>query len=379
MPLKDCLAKRLEPLLRRLEDKLEQGGNLRKAQQLRQKQQDWRTYQPQLWEHFESYWVVERVQRCLIQHEDYLQTKHNTLFLQLSETPSVADMLVTEMESIQQDLQDFNRAIWLAEREMQTTLRAFPDGPLKPHTHIYVPLLLALGLPSSVHPGWHLAYPGFGILALIALGVFDTCVRDVSAKGQTDVYLQSPLQTNIKQWKFFLPQPPQHKAPPGREPWQIGCSAFGLFGLIVLGAFGTLFAICFMRAKQRYAIGEYTPDNYEDWNRAYHLTRPPPRRKWWRVLLENFCCCFITPTKTNIQGLLMEEGRVPPDTVHPAPPAPPGPPAAPPVPPRSPLRPAPPGPPVAPAGQTTGGTGAPGGKKGVKAWILGKLRKPKSP
>ncbi|PIG84692.1 hypothetical protein AARAC_012090 [Aspergillus arachidicola] len=131
MPLKDCLAKRLEPLLRRLEDKLEQGGNLRKAQQLRQKQQDWRTYQPQLWEHFESYWVVERVQRCLIQHEDYLQTKHNTLFLQLSETPSVADMLVTEMESIQQDLQDFNRAIWLAEREMQTTLRAFPDGPLK--------------------------------------------------------------------------------------------------------------------------------------------------------------------------------------------------------------------------------------------------------
>ncbi|KAE8418069.1 hypothetical protein BDV36DRAFT_308869 [Aspergillus pseudocaelatus] len=131
MPLKDYLAKRFEPLLRRVEDKLEQGGHLRKAQQLRQKQEDWRACQPQLWEHFESYWVNERGKRCLIQYEASLRLKHDTLFQQLSKTPSVADTLVTEMESIQNDLQGFNRGIWLAELETQTILRAFPDGPLK--------------------------------------------------------------------------------------------------------------------------------------------------------------------------------------------------------------------------------------------------------
>ncbi|KAE8328008.1 hypothetical protein BDV39DRAFT_204409 [Aspergillus sergii] len=94
-----------------------------------------------------------------------------------------------------------------------------------------------------------------------------------------------------------------------------------------------------------YAIGEYTPDNYEDWNRTYHLTRPPPRRKWWRVFGENFYYCFgIRARPINIEALLMEEGRLPP-----------APPAA-------------HVPPVAPAGQTTGGTGAPAGKKGLKAW-----------
>lgn len=33
--------------------------------------------------------------------------------------------------------------------------------------------------------------------------------------------------------------------------WHLGYSAFGLFGLIVLDAFGTLFAICFLRASKR--------------------------------------------------------------------------------------------------------------------------------
>ncbi|RAQ73598.1 hypothetical protein COH20_004810 [Aspergillus flavus] len=107
MPLKDCLAKRFEPLLRRIEDKLEQGGHLRKAQQLRQKQHEWRTYQAQLWENFESYWIYERGQRHFIQHEAYLQLKHDTLFQQLNKIPSVADTMVTEMESIQKDLQDY--------------------------------------------------------------------------------------------------------------------------------------------------------------------------------------------------------------------------------------------------------------------------------
>ncbi|KOC12510.1 hypothetical protein AFLA70_192g002201 [Aspergillus flavus AF70] len=131
MPLKDCLVKRFEPLLRRIEDKLEQGGHIRKAQQLRRKQQEWRTYQAKLWEHFQSYWISERGLRHFIQHESYLQVKHNTLFQQLSKAPSVADTMVTEMESIQQDLQDCNRTIWEVEREIQTILRAFPDGPLK--------------------------------------------------------------------------------------------------------------------------------------------------------------------------------------------------------------------------------------------------------
>ncbi|KAB8211027.1 hypothetical protein BDV34DRAFT_220197 [Aspergillus parasiticus] len=120
------------------------------------------------------------------------------------------------------------------------------------------------------------------------------------------------------------------------------------------------------KSKQTYPMGEYTPNTIEVFERVYRLTRPPPRHKWWRVLLENFCCCFLTPTKTNIQALLMEEGRFPPDPVPPAPPAPPGPPAAP-----VPL--------VAPAGQTTGGTGAPAGKKGLKAWVLARFRKAKTP
>ncbi|KAB8218940.1 hypothetical protein BDV33DRAFT_192415 [Aspergillus novoparasiticus] len=131
MPLKDYLVKRFEPLLRCIEDKLEQGGHLQKAQRLRRKQQEWRTYQAQLWEHFQSYWINERGQRILIQHEAYLRVKHDTLFQHLNKTPSVADTLVTEMESIRKDLQDFNRAIWMTEREIQTILRAFPDGPLK--------------------------------------------------------------------------------------------------------------------------------------------------------------------------------------------------------------------------------------------------------
>ncbi|KNG84786.1 hypothetical protein ANOM_006698 [Aspergillus nomiae NRRL 13137] len=131
MPLKDCLAKRFEPLLRRLEDSLEYCGNLQKAQKLRQKQQQWRTYQPQLRERFESYYLTEHVLRCLIQREAYLQIRHNTLFQQLNESRSVADTLVTEMESIQKDLQHFNRGIWNAELEIQKILRNFPDGPLK--------------------------------------------------------------------------------------------------------------------------------------------------------------------------------------------------------------------------------------------------------
>ncbi|KAE8155936.1 hypothetical protein BDV40DRAFT_310422 [Aspergillus tamarii] len=131
MPLKDYLAKRFEPLLRRVEDKLEQSGHLQKAQQLRRKQQDWRIYQPQLWEHFAFYWANERGQRYVIQHEAYLQVKHDTLFQELNKTPSVADATVTEMESIQKELQDYNHAIWMAEREMQTILRTFPVGPLK--------------------------------------------------------------------------------------------------------------------------------------------------------------------------------------------------------------------------------------------------------
>ncbi|KOC12511.1 hypothetical protein AFLA70_192g002211 [Aspergillus flavus AF70] len=72
------------------------------------------------------------------------------------------------------------------------------------------------------------------------------------------------------------PASPTESANRGVSPgWQIGYSAFGLFGLIVLGAFGTLFAICLMRAKQRYAIGDYVPNSYDDWERAYRLTRPP--------------------------------------------------------------------------------------------------------
>ncbi|KAE8318254.1 hypothetical protein BDV41DRAFT_414748 [Aspergillus transmontanensis] len=94
----------------------------------------------------------------------------------------------------------------------------------------------------------------------------------------------------------FQPRPPAsptQSATGGVSPgWQIGYSAFGLFGLIVLGAFGTLFAICLLRAKQRYSIGEYTPSTFDEWERAHRLTRPPPRRKWWRVIGENFCCCL---------------------------------------------------------------------------------------
>ncbi|OGM48648.1 hypothetical protein ABOM_002029 [Aspergillus bombycis] len=131
MPLKDYLAKRFEPLLRCLEDKLEQGGHFRKAQQLRRKQHEWRTYQPQLPEHFDSYYIAQHAYRCLIQREAYLQIQHNTLFQQLNEGRPVADTLVTEMESIQKDLQDFNRAIWNAELEIQNILRNFPDGPFK--------------------------------------------------------------------------------------------------------------------------------------------------------------------------------------------------------------------------------------------------------
>lgn len=42
------------------------------------------------------------------------------------------------------------------------------------HSHTCVPLLLVLGLHPSVHPGWHLAYPGFGILRWRMLGAFGT-------------------------------------------------------------------------------------------------------------------------------------------------------------------------------------------------------------
>ncbi|KAE8140463.1 hypothetical protein BDV38DRAFT_18454 [Aspergillus pseudotamarii] len=131
MPLKDYFAKTLKPLLQRVEDKLEQGGNIRKAQQLRRKQQEWRSYQTQLWVHFESYFLNDLAQRLLIQCEAYLQVKHDNLFQQVNESPSVGDTLVTETESLQDDLQDLNRRIWMVEREIQTTLREFQDGPLK--------------------------------------------------------------------------------------------------------------------------------------------------------------------------------------------------------------------------------------------------------
>ncbi|KAE8328007.1 hypothetical protein BDV39DRAFT_192398 [Aspergillus sergii] len=131
MPLKDYLANRVGPLLRRFEDKHERDGNVRKAQQLRRAQQEWRSYQPQLWDHFKSYYVCERAQRSFIQHEAYLQVKHDTLFQQLNQSSSVAGTLVTELESIQKELQRFNIGIWNAERKMQTILRGFPDVPLK--------------------------------------------------------------------------------------------------------------------------------------------------------------------------------------------------------------------------------------------------------
>ncbi|KAB8211025.1 hypothetical protein BDV34DRAFT_220195 [Aspergillus parasiticus] len=162
------------------------------------------------------------------------------------------------------------------------------------------------------------------------------------------------------------PASPTQSATGGVSPgWQIGYSAFGLFGLIVLGAFGTLFAICLMRAKQRYAIGDYVPNNYDDWERAYRLTRPQPRRKWWRVLLENFCCCFgVKPKPFNINALLEEEGRLPvPLTTlkapsPPLPPLPPWPPASPPPLPQLPPLPS-------PSGSWDSGGGAP---KTTRPW-----------
>ncbi|KAE8149788.1 hypothetical protein BDV25DRAFT_172653 [Aspergillus avenaceus] len=131
MPLKDYLAKALDPLLQRFEDRLEQGGHLRQAQQLRRKQQNWRSYESQTWEHFRSYVKDQWKLRFLIQREAHLQLKHDTLFQQLDKSASASATLVTETESLQNTLQDLNRRIWTVERDMHTVWSNFPDGPLK--------------------------------------------------------------------------------------------------------------------------------------------------------------------------------------------------------------------------------------------------------
>ncbi|KAE8162853.1 hypothetical protein BDV40DRAFT_264134 [Aspergillus tamarii] len=35
------------------------------------------------------------------------------------------------MQSIQEQLQDANRVVWMAERDIESALRAFPEGPFK--------------------------------------------------------------------------------------------------------------------------------------------------------------------------------------------------------------------------------------------------------
>ncbi|KAE8323787.1 hypothetical protein BDV39DRAFT_217498 [Aspergillus sergii] len=131
MFLKNYLAKCFEPLLERLESKLEQKGEWEKAQQLRYKQFEWRRYRPELEEQTLNYLASVYNHRFQIQREAYLQPQHDTLFQQLETDPSLADILVTEIQSIQKQLQDVNRDIWIAERDIESALRAFPEGPFK--------------------------------------------------------------------------------------------------------------------------------------------------------------------------------------------------------------------------------------------------------
>ncbi|KAB8267110.1 hypothetical protein BDV30DRAFT_244632 [Aspergillus minisclerotigenes] len=109
MFFKNYLAKKFEPLLEHLENKLEQEGEWQKAQKLRHKQFEWQSYCPELFE-----------------------THSNIHFKrQLEADPSLADVLVTEMQSVQKQLQDINRDIWMAERDIESVLRDIPAGPFK--------------------------------------------------------------------------------------------------------------------------------------------------------------------------------------------------------------------------------------------------------
>ncbi|KAB8261026.1 hypothetical protein BDV32DRAFT_158529 [Aspergillus pseudonomiae] len=131
MRLKDYLAKRFEPLLERLEDKLEEKGKMQKAQQLRHKQFKWHSYTPELREVIFLYFQLTYIIRFKIQREAYLQIQHGTLFQQLEANPSGADTLVTEMQNIQKQLQDINREIWNVERGFESAFRLLPEGPFK--------------------------------------------------------------------------------------------------------------------------------------------------------------------------------------------------------------------------------------------------------
>ncbi|KAB8222490.1 hypothetical protein BDV33DRAFT_189679 [Aspergillus novoparasiticus] len=131
MFFKNHLAKTLEPLLEHLENKLEQEGQWQKAQELRYQQYEWRRYHPKLKKQTSNYLARVYNHRLQIQREAYLQVEHDNLFQQLEKDPSLADNLVTEIECFQKRLKDVDRDIWMAERDVESAIRAFPEGPFK--------------------------------------------------------------------------------------------------------------------------------------------------------------------------------------------------------------------------------------------------------
>ncbi|KAE8318111.1 hypothetical protein BDV41DRAFT_572113 [Aspergillus transmontanensis] len=131
MFFKNHLAKKFEPLLEHLENKLEQEGQWQKAQELRYQQYEWRRYHPKLKKQTSNYLARVYNHRLQIQREAYLQVEHDNLFQKLEKDPSLADILVTEIECFQKRLKDVDRDIWMAERDVESAIRAFPEGPFK--------------------------------------------------------------------------------------------------------------------------------------------------------------------------------------------------------------------------------------------------------
>ncbi|PYI01824.1 hypothetical protein BO78DRAFT_326672 [Aspergillus sclerotiicarbonarius CBS 121057] len=134
MQFKFKLAKILQPLLERLEGKLERRGNWRQAQILRLIQLNCEDpAESDIMLLALEYIRIGIKLRFYIQREVYLQAKHDILYEQLHVDPSSGNVStwVTEMETYREERRSLLETIWNLEREMQRRMITMPDGILK--------------------------------------------------------------------------------------------------------------------------------------------------------------------------------------------------------------------------------------------------------